>query len=763
MPNQVQNVSGINTPIAPIETQIQTSEIEEKIATGGVAEKKPQSDINNYSSILTMEQQELPEDISPNNPFLMPPKSLEVPLPEPQTSLSAQNRQIEDSLNVTAGPIGANAENAQQQQQNSNGQSGYNNINISSVNAFNSDWSNFTDMEASKLLEGLDPQVANALKLVLGNIKAEINGVNNQSDPDSLQRAYKDTSAQASGVGMTPEQEQALIIELQSKGMSMASIDEFLAKGYSLTEIKYIADIKGPSVREVDQGVQEFRFAGNYLAIIAKVLALLNMLKGLMATIEGDMLKLQIDAEKGNMKAQMDVMMKKLKESFLEHQKAERLKDMDSASAKWIMFTIQIVTTVVMIVAAIALTVLTAGVLGPIALGIIITVLAVSTAVTAATMTLQFLQMVKVDVIKELVLACGGTEDDVWIAKLVIALVVLAVCVTMVVVGAGVASYAAGMTLSNTVGMMTMAGIMMTATIAPQLMAYSNVVFELTYRIAVACGMSEEDAAILAMVLTIVAMILVMILSLVLAASAAGIMMKLNPSLAGLRVADAARTSTNVSDDAMNASQKIETSFNTTGRVEGLLGRSANKLGLYKHYGGRSGAQIREGAEVYDPKAAAPQGAQDAPEGQNVGVTPQQKLDANQAATMQRLKDQLQRLQNIFAVKGWKDAAMESLVVIQEICMAIQAVSSIVQGVAMIERGKLILEQADLQYKMAVMQTMLEFLKATNPMYDRAIDAILDDMQNGMMKLATELHKIFESAVSAASRSSTARNNAIKS
>lgn len=231
----------------------------------------------------------------------------------------------------------------------------------------------------------------------------------------------------------------------------------------------------------------EFRFAGNYLKIVGQMLAFVNMMKGLIASLDGEALKKLGEAEEANTKDLIKATVDRMEKNI---EQREMMKNQSDA-AKWILFAAQAIATV-------AMTVLTAGAAAPL--------MAILLAATTVTLVMQAMEMAGVSVTKGLC-ECFGLDPEKfdWVMKLVIAVVMV-----VATLGAGAAAHTAKI---GNVAEFTMKQTMFTvgSNVAPMAIMNSNLVYELTMRIAMEAGMDEEDAAFLAMALSMITMVIMMV------------------------------------------------------------------------------------------------------------------------------------------------------------------------------------------------------------------------------------------------------------
>lgn len=624
--------------------------------------------------------------------------------------------------------------------------------------------------------------------------------------------------------------------------------------------------------RSEDTSPEAFRFAGNFLHIITRLMAFVNQMKALIASIDSDQIRRLGEAENDNTKALIELSKERLEKSIEQRELMRNQSDI----GKWIIFGITAV-------ASIALTVVTAGKS--------MLLMAIILATTLTTLTMQALEMAGVSVTKAILEAFGADPEKYdWLLKFVIALVMIV----------GSLAAAGGAFLANAGGLATqftakqVIGTVAINVVPAQLMA-SNVVFEVAVRIGKEMGMSEEDAAYFAMAMTLIVMIVVIIVTMLAApkvslemtddvAKAAGegsktgvktqaqnaakSMKKMgnkaanaakatkkafeegrlleflgkNIAAAGKRIsqmaeeiaenvlelgAKAVDTAVDKMDEAIGVMRSsVERSINILRRSAKLVAKRAKELSrnaadevkdaaslieqrannlLAKAGISRGSPEIAkaddtiaitdtaddvsknlesssdtaskaaeadnvegdsvEGDLVEGEKAEIDSGGTgqgqsgnsrgDGPEvnrsvedGDDLGVDPLRKKSKNP------LKNFKETWENM--------SAEERIHLVERFAAVVEAAGSVAGAVASIKQAILTEMRAELQYDIAVLDALRDLLETLNAMFGETRQGILHDLENGIFKFSTDLHKFFEQLVSGLSSQMSQMNRSLK-
>lgn len=560
-----------------------------------------------------------------------------------------------------------------------------------------------TQLELARVLQDLPPELAEALMEIPEddlNWDGDLDDLESSTEEFGLfgssrsrfSRKGRAGADQQGAFGGQPGQEPSEAF-LKSLGLS----DEVLAmlRNSQLTdkELNYLNKTQAIDETINPEGIkQQFRFVGNYLQSMVKVLSTLNTLKSKLSSVEGDMLQVQTEAENKAVRAQTDLAYRKLAETKELREKQARLSSNDAA--KWANFGIMTSVALITMALSIAITVITVGAATPIAIGLMAAAITLMVGVTTATIALNALETAGINVFGELVEALGGDEEDhAWIAKLVVAVAVIAVAGVMAIVGAvaspGMALIAVGL--------------------VPQMISFSNGVFEVVFRIAKAAGMEEDDAMWLAFSLNIFVTVIITV---------AFVAISMKMSGAGAGSVDDATSGVNSADDLAGAADDATATANTS--------KAADSADTATDAAGKASTTSAKATDSLTAKA--------------------------------KLRDMLSKVQEM--AKG--ERVGDIIEVIDMLTRIIQLVSSLMMGISELQRAEMTKEVAELKHAVDSLDILLEFLKASLPMFRRTREGIMEDMQNGMMKLATDMHKIFDNAVQGASQASTERARAIR-
>lgn len=253
------------------------------------------------------------------------------------------------------------------------------------------------------------------------------------------------------------------------------------------------ADSKALNRNQSPDDKAAFRFAGNFMAIITKMMAFVHYMKGLIASIDSEAVKVLGEAEEANTKQLIQTTVDRMEKSI---EKRELMKS-QSDIGKWILF-------VATSIASIVLSVFTAGKS--------LVLMAILMTVTLTTMVMQAMEMAGVSVTKALCEAFGmDPEKDDWIMKLIVGAIMIVAA--FAAAGAAIQAGIGNLSRFTTASAMKVVAV----NVVPSQIFASNIIFEIVFRIAVEAGMDEEDAAYLAMAMSLLAIIIVTV-----AAMAAG-------------------------------------------------------------------------------------------------------------------------------------------------------------------------------------------------------------------------------------------------
>jgi hypothetical protein len=253
------------------------------------------------------------------------------------------------------------------------------------------------------------------------------------------------------------------------------------------------------SVAHQGLNAKEAKQVGNYLHMLAAILAFLSELRATISILESDYGKTTTQAKLETQKKMTEMALAKYETSLSQikataEKNLEQIEAAEAAKKKAKMWGILgPIITAVMTIIAVVVTVLSAGTLGP----------AMTAAIVAATVAMAALTICDqtMGVMDKLCDVMGISKENralrAFVKFAAMAVIVIATC------GTGAASAAAGT--------VTRAATMMVMMMVVQSLFQSGLVTEMFVAIAKACGKSDEEAAMIAMICTVILMLLMIL------------------------------------------------------------------------------------------------------------------------------------------------------------------------------------------------------------------------------------------------------------
>lgn len=484
---------------------------------------------------------------------------------------------------------------------------------------------------------------------------------------------------------------------------------------------------------------EDFRFTGNYLKVVSQMLAFVNTMKILIATLDSDQYRKLGEVEEENAKELVGLALENLEKNI---ELREKMKNQGGVG-KWILFGL-------MAVASIAMTVATAG-QSALLMGIIL-------AATLTTLTMQAMEMAGVSVTKFLCELCGlDPEKYDWVMKIVVA-----VALIVGTLGAGAGAYASQ---AGSVGAFTAKQALATVAVnvVPMAVMSSNMVFEITLHAATGLGdMDEEEAAYLAMALSIIAMIAMIVVSVGVGAKyglqAVGEAGEVGASATSSGTKSLEKAAASADDLAKNldeVAQGIEEMSQSASKAQSALSDLAEEVAAES---GEVAKTIEEVAAESDTVAKSIEEAavssdeitdsiEIAEQGQSVSTEQQQGAPAkgnSQTELQKRIGDFKSRWENM--------STQDKILLVERLAQGIQTAGSIAGAISSVRQAILTEIRAELRYDIEVLNALRELMTILQAMFGETREGIVKDMENGIFKFSAELHQMFEKMVSDAGK-----------